>query len=172
MSYLKNMLLPDEQLIWVATIHWIIFVPGMCLTLLGGAVGFLSHDVVRVLIGEDYVSSIGRALAGGAMAFALLGLGLLIGAMVRQSSTELAITDRRLIAKYGFISRSTFELMLGRVTGANFEQTIMGRILGYGTILVHGAGGDVSPFNGVADPQGFQRMLIRVLQKVHEKNDF
>ena len=171
MSYLKSMLLPDEQLIRVATIHWIIFVPGMTFTLMGGAIGFLSHDVVRAAFGDDFVSSIGRAVAGVGMAFALLGLGLLIGAMVRQSSTELAITNRRLIAKYGFISRSTFELMLSRVTGANFEQSITGRILGYGTILVHGAGGDVSPFNGLADPQGFQRTLIRALQMVHDKKD-
>jgi uncharacterized membrane protein YdbT with pleckstrin-like domain len=84
--------------------------------------------------------------------------------MVRQSSTELAITNRRLIAKYGFISRATFEIMINRVTGVNFDQTVMGRILGYGTILVHGAGGDISPFDVVANPQLFQRALMDVLE--------
>ncbi|MDR3423660.1 MAG: PH domain-containing protein [Alphaproteobacteria bacterium] len=164
MSYLNKLLLPDERLVHIATLHWIIFIPGMIMTVVGGLVGFLSYRVVGLALGAVAVPLGGRVVAGAGFIVALLGLGLLIGAIIRQSATELAITNRRLIAKYGFISRSTFEIMINRVTGVNFDQTITGRILGYGTILVHGAGGDISPFDVVSNPQAFQHALMNVLE--------
>ncbi len=163
MSYLTKMLLPDERIVHIATLHWIIFVPGMALTAVGGIGGLYSYDIVGFLLGSNIAPLLGRIVAGISLVFALAGLGLLMGALVRQSSTELAITNRRLIAKYGFISRSTFEILINRVTGVNFDQTITGRLLGYGTVLVHGAGGDISPFDGVTNPQLFQRALMDAL---------
>lgn len=164
MSYLSKMLLPDERVVHIATLHWVIFIPGMLLTLVGGIVGFFSYNLAGLVLGPSLVPIVGRVVAGGALVCALAGLGLLLGALVRQSATELAITNKRLIAKYGFISRATFEIMINRVTGVNFDQSIMGRILGYGTILVHGAGGDISPFDVVTNPQLFQRALMDVLE--------
>jgi uncharacterized membrane protein YdbT with pleckstrin-like domain len=164
MTYLQKMLVPDERVIYIAVLHWIIFVPGMTLTLIGGFTGFFSYEVVGLVMGPSMVPLMGKVIAGVGFVFALAGLGLLIGALVRQSSTELAITNRRLIAKYGFISRSTFEIMANRITGVNFDQTILGRLLGFGTILVHGAGGDISPVDVVSNPQLFQRALMDVLE--------
>jgi uncharacterized membrane protein YdbT with pleckstrin-like domain len=167
MSYLQKLLMPDERVVYIAVIHWIIFIPGMVLTAIGGLVGFFSYDIVGMFLGANMVPLLGRIVAGGAFIAALAGLGLLIGALVRQSATELAITNRRLIAKYGFISRSTFEIMMNRVTGVNFDQSILGRIMGYGTILVHGAGGDISPIDVISNPQLFQRALMDVLEHGH-----
>lgn len=162
--YLDKILLPDEQIVHVAQLHWIIFIPGLMLTVLGGIGGFFCYDITYFMFPEDYARLVGRVLAGFSLVVSLIGLILVAGAAVRQSSTELAITNKRLIAKYGFIARATYEIMLNRVTGANFDQTIMGRLLGYGTVLVHGAGGDTSPFYGVSNPQGFHRSLIRTLE--------
>ncbi|MCL2473569.1 MAG: PH domain-containing protein, partial [Alphaproteobacteria bacterium] len=91
-------------------------------------------------------------------------------AFVRQMSTELVITNKRIIAKYGFIARTTFEIMLNRITGVNFDQTVLGRMFDFGTILVYGAGGNVSPFNGIAHPEKFQRALMRVMGKISQDN--
>lgn len=164
MSYLQKLLLPDERIIYIATLHWIIFVPGMFMATAGGLASYYSYDLATLFAPPNLAAIAGRIVAGGAFVLAVLGLGLLMGAVVRQSATELAITNRRLIAKYGFISRATFEILVNRVTGVNFDQTITGRILGYGTILVHGAGGDISPFDVVANPQLFSRALMDVLE--------
>jgi uncharacterized membrane protein YdbT with pleckstrin-like domain len=164
MSYLKKALLPEERLLYIATLHWVIFVPGMLLTAAGGLVGFYSYDIMGLVFDGTLAPTFGRTLAGISTLFSLAGFSLLLGAIVRQSATELAITNKRLIAKYGFISRATFEIMINRVTGVNFDQTIMGRILGYGTVLVHGTGGDISPFDGVSNPQSFQHALMDVLE--------
>ena len=164
MSYLQKMLLPDERVVYIATLHWVIFIPGLLLTIIGGFCGYYSYDVANLLPGHSLAPYFGKIISGVSLMFAVLGLALLSGAVVRQSSTELAITNLRLIAKYGFVSRSTFEIMINRVTGANFDQTIAGRLLGYGTILVHGSGGDISPFDLITDPQSFQRALMDRLE--------
>lgn len=164
MSYVQKMLMPDERIIYIGTLHWIVFVPGLIFTFVGGLVGFFSYDIVSHFVGPASAAMFSRGVGLIALVIAVAGFAMLLGAVVRQSATELAITNRRLIAKYGFISRSTFELMINRVTGANFDQSIAGRMFGYGTILVHGAGGDVSPFDVVSNPQLFQRALMDVLE--------
>ena len=165
MSYLQKQLMPDEKIIHIATLHWIIFLPGMLFTGLGLFCSFFGYSVASFIMGSTQMAAIfGKIITGGCLVCALAGLILLIGSTIRQSTTELAITNRRLIAKYGMISRSTFEIMINRVTGVNFDQTIMGRMLGYGTVLVHGAGGDISPFDVLANPQLFQRALMDIVE--------
>ncbi len=163
MSYLQKQLLPDEHIVHIATLHWIIFIPGMLLTAIGGIGGFFAYDIVSLIMGPNIAPLLGRIVAGLSLVCALAGLSFLMSAFVRQAATELAITNRRLIAKYGFVSRSTFEILINRVTGVNFDQNITGRLCGYGTILVHGAGGDISPFDCVTNPQLFQRALMDAL---------
>ena len=170
MLYIQQILLPEEKIMSVLRLHWIIFLPGTLLTLFGGIFGFFSYDLAGALLGEEAGQVVGKLFAGLCMIAAILGLLLSSAALLRQVSTELVITNRRIIAKYGFISRTTFEIMLNRITGVNFDQTILGRILDFGTILVYGAGGNVSPFNGIAHPERFQRALMRVMGKVSRNN--
>ncbi len=170
MSYVKKTLNCDEHIVHIASLHWIIFLPGMFMTCAGAALSFYSYDIAGYALSNmTFAAVAGKIASGIALAFTLFGFVLLLAAFVRQASTELAITDQRIIAKYGFISRSTYEIMVNRITGVNFDQTIIGRILGYGTILVHGAGGDVSPFHGVSEPQIFQESLMNVLQQMNRK---
>src|SRR5687767_7860394 len=70
----------------------------------------------------------------------VVGLFLLIAAWIRMTSTEIAISNRRVIAKVGFISRSTVEINLDKVEALRVEQGFWGRMLNYGTILMSGAG--------------------------------
>jgi uncharacterized membrane protein YdbT with pleckstrin-like domain len=170
MSYLQKQLLPDERIVHIATLHWIIYAPGMFLALMGSVCSFFGYDLAHFIMGDAKMADVfGKIITGGALVATLAGFGLLLGATLRQSATELAITNRRLIAKYGLISRSTFEIMANRVTGVNFDQTIMGRMLGYGTVLVHGAGGDISPFDVLANPQQFQSALMDVVEHAPER---
>lgn len=164
MSYVAKSLLPDEKLIYAATLHWIIFVPGLVITFVGGVLSAMAPQALAQFTAGKFAPEIHQVsgVIGGAIV--LCGLVILLGAFIRQNTTELAVTNQRIIAKYGFISRTTYEIMINRISGSNFEQTIMGRILGYGTVLVHGAGGDISPFDVVSDPQAFHRALTTVLE--------
>ena len=167
-SYVEKVLLPDEKVVFAAYLHWVIYLQGLVITILGVIASYYSYIIAARIFGPDHMQQAGHILSGLSLLVVICGVALLFGAFIRQSATELVLTDRRIIAKYGFISRATFEIMLSRITGANFDQTILGRCLGYGTILVHGAGGEISPIDLVANPQGFHRALIQVIGQSHK----
>ena len=165
MAYVEKILLPDEHIVYAATLHWIIFLHGLFITAAAGIVCYISNPFLRFALGDRLGGELAKPIALVCLVAVLSGVALLLGAYIRQSSTELVITNKRLIAKYGFISRTTFEIMVNRITGANFDQSVAGRLLGFGTVLVHGAGGEISPIDQVQDPQLFYRALVSVLEK-------
>ncbi len=88
---------------------------------------------------------------------ALLTLFLL--PLVARATSEFAVTNRRVIIKVGLVSRKTVELKLDKVESIGVEQSIPGRILGYGTIVVRGTGGTNEPFRAIARPLEFRRAV-------------
>ena len=90
-------------------------------------------------------SQFGLVLLGIVTLVVVLGLFFLIAAWIKVRSTEIAITNRRVIAKSGFIRRHTVEINLEKVEALRVEQTFLGRMLNYGTIFISGAGTSVAP---------------------------
>ena len=164
-SYVQKCLAPNEQVIYAAQLHWIVYLQGLMFIIMGAAFGYFAPQVADMLFGQTG-ETFRKPLALVAMVILLIGLCLLLGAYVRVASTELAITNTRVIAKYGFISRATFEIMINRVTGVNFDQTMTARLLNFGTIIVRGAGGDISPIDCVDDPQTFHNELMGSVEKM------
>ncbi len=165
MSYIEKILLPDERVIYVATLHWVIYVPGLAVSLLGLVIGRLGYDIIYDVFGPSFAHYVDHPLGAIGLLIFAVGVMMVVVSYIRQTSTELAVTNRRIIAKYGYIARTTFEILVNRMTGSNFDQTVLGRLLGYGTVLVHGAGGDISPFDRISDPQGFHNALMQVLER-------
>ncbi len=165
MSYVRKMLLPDERVVCIATLHWIIYLKGLAFTVLGGLMGYYDYDLLEWLFGPHLAEEFARPFALVAMAVVLVGIFLILSAWVRQSATEMAITNKRLISKYGIVSRITYEILISRVTGANFAQTATGRVLGYGTVWVHGAGGEVSCVAMIEQPHVFYKSLMDLLER-------
>jgi uncharacterized membrane protein YdbT with pleckstrin-like domain len=101
----------------------------------------------------------GLALIGGvAMA---IGIVALLGAYINQISTELAVTNRRVIAKFGFIRRRTIELNHGKVEGFHVDQGVLGRLLNFGTVTVTGTGGMQTPIPLIRDPLRFRALAMQ-----------
>ena len=73
------------------------------------------------------------------------GIASFIEAWIARFSTELAVTTLRVIAKFGFIRRETIELNHVKVESFTIDQSVMGRILGYGTLTINGTGGIRTP---------------------------
>jgi len=83
---------------------------------------------------------------------ALVGVILWLAAFISYKSTEVAFTNKRVIAKFGFIRRQTIELKLNRVESVQVNQGIFGRIFNYGSLAVSGSGNPQAPIPGIADP--------------------
>jgi uncharacterized membrane protein YdbT with pleckstrin-like domain len=75
---------------------------------------------------------------------------------------EFAITNKRIIVKTGLIQRHTLEMNLSKIESVNVDQSIMGRILGYGTITIIGTGGTRESFPNIQRPMEFRKMFQEV----------
>jgi len=84
-------------------------------------------------------------------------LTLFIAPLIAFSTSEFAITNKRVIIKVGLISRRTLEMNLNKIESVNVNQGILGRLLGYGTIVVVGTGGTKEPFAAISDPLTFRK---------------
>jgi len=89
----------------------------------------------------------------------LVGIVLLLVVYVQKKCTELAVTNKRLIAKKGFIQRDTVEINLKKVESTQVNQGLMGRMFNFGTIIVSGTGHGNAPIKYIADPLEFRRRL-------------
>jgi len=147
MSYVESNLLPNEQVTYWAKLHWIIYLWPMVFLL----------GAVAVAVA---VSALG--LSGGWIASAVLaGIALLsfLPPWVDSLSSEFAVTDKRVLIKVGLIRRHSLELLLQKVEGIGVDQTLTGRILGYGTITVTGTGGTRESFARISRPLEFRRQV-------------
>jgi len=164
-AYVKRAMQADEKIIYSAELHWIIYRMGIFITLIGVLFAYFGMQIVRFLFDGDLVKVAGTPVRYIAIGLIVLGTFELLASFIRQISTELVITDRRVIAKHGFISTTSYELMMSKVEGATIEQSIIGRLLGYGTLMVKGTGGGISPIDHVADPYRFHSFLMEALKE-------
>lgn len=112
--------------------------------------------------GKVSIWSLAPLLIVGLIFLAIYGLGLLfwVAAAIRYFTTELAITNKRVIAKFGLISRSTIEINLQKIESIQVKQGILGRIFNFGSIVVSGAGNPQAPIPGISNPLQFRRAFI------------
>lgn len=131
----------------------------------------MSSYVDEVLVPGEQVVHLGRTslwsvwhlLVLGLLLLPAFGLGLLVWAVayVRIRSTELAVTTKRLIVKHGFIRRSTMEINIHKVESLQVHQSLLGRMLDYGTLVIAGTGSSHAPIDGVAEPLAFRRAFVQ-----------
>jgi uncharacterized membrane protein YdbT with pleckstrin-like domain len=107
----------------------------------------------------------------GLILLPVYGLGLLfwLVAYIRYISTELAITNKKIIAKFGFIKRDTIELLLPKVESIQVNQSIFGRMLNYGSIVVSGAGNPQAPVPGISNPIHFRKRFMEIQEQLSAK---
>lgn len=103
----------------------------------------------------------------GCLLLPFFGIGLipLIGVLIRYKTTELAVTNKRIIAKSGLLQRSTMELNVNKVESIQVHQGIPGRLFGFGTLVISGAGNPQAPIAGISDPMSFRKATIEAQEK-------
>lgn len=94
---------------------------------------------------------------------ALLGILIWVWAYFNLNANELVVTNKQVIGKIGIISREIINLPLLRIESIDVDQTIMGRIFGYGTVTVSGSGGHMVSIPYIDNPLGFRRIFMQAL---------
>ena len=110
-------------------------------------------------------SQFGLLVLGVVTFVVVIGLFFLATAWIRVHATEIAITNRRVIAKFGFIRRHTVEINLEKVESLRVEQGLWGRFLNFGTIFIGGTGSTIEPIPNIADPLVFRRKFMEATNK-------
>ena len=163
MSYLRSNLVPGEQVIHQTRLHWIVMLGNLlagCVLMAGGAVLFYyASNQAGFEIATIHV------MQGTAVALVVAGLVAILAGLVRRNATEMAVTNRRVIVKTGLISRRTIEILLNKVESIEVSESTLGRLLGYGAIIVVGTGGSTEPFRRIAHPLTFRSRLQQQIEK-------
>lgn len=154
MGYVENNLVKGESIAYRARLHWIIFFWPTVACLIFGLPGLFMTGVALFSSDKDSGSMLGFGLAGLVVAIIAVGAGLL-----RMRSAEFAITNKRVILKYGIINRRTAEMFLQKVESIGIDQNVLGRMFNYGTVTVRGTGGTLEPFSKVSDALEFRRQV-------------
>lgn len=158
MGYVEQNLMQGEKLYAKARLHWTVFVKAIVFTAI--ALSLMVYSYRATLEGNQELSS---ASWYTGVVILVAGLWFTGEAFVKRQSTELAVTSKRVIAKFGFIRRSTIELNHSKVESFQVEQGILGRMLGYGTLSINGTGGGITPIPGIGDPLGFRRKAMEAI---------
>jgi uncharacterized membrane protein YdbT with pleckstrin-like domain len=72
----------------------------------------------------------------------------------------VAVTNHRLICKNGLIARHTVEMNLDKIESVDVDQTVLGRMFGFGTVTVRGVGTTIDPIRGIANPIGLRQAVF------------
>lgn len=134
--YVDHTLSPKEAVIVNAQLHWAMFIAPVVWLLLGLATFGITW---------------------------LIGVPMLISRLFTLYGTELALTDKRVIAKTGLIRRDVIDVSLSKVEGITFKQGIIGRMFGYGSIFVRGAGLAYVPIKYISHPEMFKSDVDKIL---------
>ena len=129
--------------------------------------GTLGKDEKIIVEGRVSGWALVPSIIIGIITIPLFGLGIIIilSAVFTYISTELAVTNKRVVAKTGFIKRSTIELNLSKVESIQVHQGLFGRILNYGSLVVSGAGNPQAPIPNIADPKSFRRLATEAQEQ-------
>ncbi len=153
MAYIDRVLQPGEKVLVRGRLHWVMYVSPVSLLLIGAIVAGASYFL---LSRQPNLALAGYALGG---LIALFGLFHLFGRLLTRASTEFGVTDHRVIVKRGLIARHTVEMNIDKVESVDVDQSVLGRILGFGAVTIHGVGARWDPITGIADPLGFRNAI-------------
>ncbi len=150
--YVRKVLQPGETIVYSTKLHWIIYWKAI----------FLIIICIILAVSAWYTAdnqNVSLALVIAAIIFALLALSSAFVKFIKRWTTELAVTDRRVIYKERLIARRTLEMNRSRVESVDVYQSVLGRLLGYGTITLRGTGGSGEPMPNIDDPLTFRSYI-------------
>ncbi len=148
MSYIDSNLLPGEEVVYRTRLHWLLFVLPVLLA-------------VVVLLPAAWLLAQG-SWSGFAWIPLALGLLVLLITYIKRRGSDFAVTNKRVMMKMGVFSTRSIELLLSKIEAIAVNQSVLGRALGYGDIVITGSGGSRETFAGIQAPLAFRRAVQSV----------
>lgn len=149
MKYIDEVLQPGEKIVFSSTLSWAVYFPSIFLWL-----------IALLLLGVGSALQPSGVWLVSSVVVALLAFSSGLKAWLRRWTTEIDVTDRRVVYKRGFIRRHTVEMNMDKVESVDVDQSMLGRIFDYGDIIIRGTGAGIEPLRGIDSPLAFRNAVI------------
>ena len=166
MSYARNLLSRGEDVVYESRQHWFAVIArtwfwillavvalAVVIFLVSGETSFINPDIDQIVTLLAVAGLIGAA---GYVGFVLWDW----------RNQEWLITTRRVIRAEGVLNKSVSDSSLEKINDARLDQSVFGRIFGFGTLDILTAaeelnqGSNVADFPMIADPIQFKKAMF------------
>ena len=147
MSYVSEILQPSEKILSIGKLHWMIYLPAIMWMI----VGVITVSVLGL------VSGLLALIVSGVICF--IAVVLAVKEWIHQWVTEIAITDRRVIYKTGLIRRRTAEMNMKQIESVDVDQSVVGRLLNYGSVYIRGTGEGLEHLHYISSPLSLRNAI-------------
>lgn len=146
--YIDDILQPGEKVLYASNLHWVVYWKGI--------VGWIVAAAALIASGHTANPSLTATCLLAAGVIGLVALYFTLAAWFRRWTTETDVTTLRVVHKEGFITRRTFEISIDKVASVSVDQSIMGRVLNYGNVIIENMGDDEQKIETIAAPLAFR----------------
>jgi uncharacterized membrane protein YdbT with pleckstrin-like domain len=150
--YIDDILQPGEKVLYSTDAHWMFYLPAM---------GVWAVAIVLLVLGvvSSAIPTLMLVCLASASVIGIVALYLTFKAWFHRWTTETDVTNMRVVHKTGFIKRRTFEMALDKIESVDVNQSILGRILNYGTVTIKGVGEGRETIRTIASPLAFRSAI-------------
>jgi uncharacterized membrane protein YdbT with pleckstrin-like domain len=167
MSYVRKHLIEGESIVYETRLHWIVLIGPIVLALLFGSTAVAMFVLASQKSGDNNLAH--QSMMIGGAAFLVIALFFIVRGVLERNATEMTVTNKRVFVKTGLAARRTIELLLSRVESIGVEESAMGRMLGFGKVIIHGTGGTPEVFQKIAHPLEFRTQVQQQIEKTQGK---
>ena len=150
MAYVDKHLLSRERVMYRSRQHLVVFI---------GPVLLLVIAIIPLVISRR------NAMLVLASILFVAGLIWLVARAIARASAEFTVTNKRVVVKLGTIRRRAIEMLLSKVEEIAVDQGVVGRMLGYGTVVIVGTGGSKEVFMLISNPLEFRRQVQEQIER-------
>ena|SRR5450631_3853581 len=148
MSYIDRSLLEGERVVYRTRLHWLMVIGPVFFTTI------VMAPIAWFLWTGTWSSYVWIPIA--------IWLVVLAAAVIKRQSSDFAATNKRVMMKVGVFRSRSVELLLNKIEAIAVNQSLAGRMFGYGDIEVTGSGGTKEEFANIQAPLEFRRAVQSV----------
>lgn len=97
----------------------------------------------------------------------IIGIPVLISRIITMVTTELSLSNKRLVGKYGLINTKQMDSPLNKINTVSVESGLFGKLFGYATITVNTAS-TIYEFRHIAGGENFKHNVLEEMERFDE----
>lgn len=162
-GYVDRNLHPGETVEYRGRYSWAAAFHRGIITLIVGFGLFAFAAAVRKTDASGEAIGISPWLSFLAVVAMVVGVVELVAGYIRRTAAEYAVTDQRVIGKYGLIRHQSVDVLITAISGVSVSSSIPGRLFGYGAVWINGTG-TRRRLDYLSNPRAFQAAVYARLE--------